>query len=271
MSFSVLTDVCVKCNMCVAECPTGLLVMKENGPAAGFGSCISCGHCVAVCPTGAIDYTVTPRAEQIPVGDYHMPDPETAEKFLRYRRSIRTFRDTPVPKELITRLLNVARMAPTGSNSQGVSYRVIQKKETLTAISDAVMDWMIGLGKENSRMRIYAHNAKRYNRTGRDFILHKAPALVLAISKDKLVERGRDNGHFALTYAELMAPSLGLGSCWSGFVEFCAQVGYEPLLQLLNLPDGYRVAGAIMVGYPKFKYHYMPERESLRVFFDEED
>jgi len=26
-----------------------------------------------------------------------------------------------------------------------------------------------------------------------------------------------------------------------------------------------------MVGYPKFKYRYMPERESLRVFFDEED
>ena len=50
------------------------------------------------------------------------------------------------------------------------------------------MDWMNGLGKENSRMRIYAYNAKRYNRTGRDFILHKAPALVLAISKDELIE-----------------------------------------------------------------------------------
>ena len=86
-----------------------------------------------------------------------------------------------------------------------------------------------------------------------------------------MIARGRDNGHFALSYAELMAPSLGLGSCWSGFVEFCAQVGYEPLLKLLNLPAGYRVAGAIMVGYPKFKYRYMPERESLRVFFDEED
>lgn len=271
MSFSVRTDVCIQCKMCVAECPTGLLVMKENGPAAGFGSCISCGHCVAVCPTNAIDYTVTPRADQIPVGDYQVPSPEEAEKFIRYRRSIRTFRDTPVSKAQITRLLNVARMAPTGSNSQGISYRVIQNKETLAAISEAVMDWMSGLGKENSRMRIYAYNAKRYNRTGHDFILHKAPALVLAISKDELIDRGRDNGHFALSYAELMAPSLGLGSCWSGFVEFCAQVGYEPLLKLLNLPAGYRVAGAIMVGYPKFKYRYMPERESLRVFFDEED
>lgn len=133
------------------------------------------------------------------------------------------------------------------------------------------MNWMSELGKENSRMRIYAYNAKRYNRTGRDFILHKAPALVLAIAKDELVERGRDNGHFALTYAELMAPSLGLGSCWSGFVEFCAQTGYEPLLELLGLPEGYRVAGAIMVGYSKYKYRYMPERAPLTVYFDEED
>lgn len=162
-------------------------------------------------------------------------------------------------------------MAPTGSNSQGISYRVIQNEETLHAISEAVMNWMSALGKENSRMRIYSYNAKRYNRTGRDFILHKAPVLVLAISKDKLVERGRDNGHFALTYAELMAPSLGLGSCWSGFVEYCAQAGYGPLLELLGVPDGYTVAGAIMVGYPKYKYRYMPEREPLTVYFDEED
>lgn len=271
MSFSVRTDVCIRCNMCVVECPTGLLVMKEEGPVAGRGSCISCGHCVAVCPTEAIDYTVTPRAAQLPVGTYTLPSAEEAAHFLRYRRSIRTFSDKPVPKELLTKLLDVARMAPTGSNSQGISYRVIQNKDTLQAISEAVMNWMSELGKENSRMRIYAYNAKRYNRTGRDFILHKAPALVLAIAKDELVERGRDNGHFALTYAELMAPSLGLGSCWSGFVEFCAQTGYEPLLELLGLPEGYRVAGAIMVGYSKYKYRYMPERAPLTVYFDEED
>lgn len=81
MSFSVRTDVCVRCNMCVAECPTGLLVMKEHGPEAGRGSCISCGHCVAVCPTKAIDYSVTPREEQLPVGDYRVPAPEEAEQF----------------------------------------------------------------------------------------------------------------------------------------------------------------------------------------------
>lgn len=272
MSFSVNTEVCIRCNMCVAECPTGLLKMSDNGPVAGRGSCIACGHCVAVCPTEAIDYDLTPRAEQTKIGDYTLPTPEEAERFMRYRRSIRIFKDKEVPKEDIMRLLKIASMAPTATNSQGISYRVIQDREQLQAISRSVMDWMHEMGKENGRMRLYAMNAERYNKTGRDFILHKAPALVLALSKDsgEIAQRGRDNGHFCLSYAELFAPTLGLGSCWSGFVEFCAQAGYEPVLEKLGLPDGYRVAGAIMVGYPQYKYRYMPEREPLQVFFDEE-
>lgn len=270
MNFSVRTEVCVRCNMCVAECPTGLLIMTDDGPAAGRGSCIKCGHCVAICPTEAIDYDLTPRAEQIKVGDYKVLTPEEAEQFMRYRRSIRIFKDKQVPKEDIMRLLDIARMAPTGSNRQGVSYRVIQDKETLTAISQHVMEWMHKMGKVNGRMRLYARNADRYNDTGRDFILHKAPALVLALSKATDTESGHDNGHFALTYAELFAPTLGLGTCWSGFVEFCAEAGYTPLLEALQLPEGYKVAGAIMVGYPQYKYRYMPEREPLEVFFDEE-
>ena len=41
MLFTVNTEVCTRCGLCVADCPTGLLVMTEDGPKTGKGGCIS--------------------------------------------------------------------------------------------------------------------------------------------------------------------------------------------------------------------------------------
>jgi nitroreductase len=77
--------------------------------------------------------------------------------------------------------------------------------------------------------------------------------------------RGRDNTHFALAYAELYAPTLGLGTCWAGFVESCAVAGYAPLLSLLPIPEKLQVTGGIMVGFPAIRYHRLPDRNPLQV------
>ena len=99
---------------------------------------------------------------------------------------------------------------------------------------------------------------------GRDFILRKAPHLIVATAPENL-PMGRDNARFSLAYAELFAPSLGLGTCWAGFVEMCAGAGHGPLLELFNLPDNRRVAGVIMAGYPQYSYRRLPERAPLQV------
>jgi hypothetical protein len=39
-----------------------------------------------------------------------------------------------------------------------------------------------------------------------------------------------ENARFALEYVELYATSLGLGTCWAGFVELAAGSNYQPLL-----------------------------------------
>lgn len=108
MNFTVNTEVCTRCGICVAECPTGLLVMTENGPQPDRGGCLKCGHCVAVCPTMALDYDMTPRAEQPVLPNQTTLSPDEAELFLRRRRSIRVYKDLPVPREDLVRLLNVA-------------------------------------------------------------------------------------------------------------------------------------------------------------------
>ena len=270
MLFTVNTEVCTRCGLCVADCPTGLLVMTDDGPVTGKCGCINCGHCVAVCPTNALDSDLTPRSEQVDITKEQKFTPEQAELFLRSRRSIRNYQNKPVPKDLILKVLDVARRAPTATNTQSISYIVIRNKETLLKISVLVLEWMHEQAKTVPIMRLYARSAQAEVDKGKEYILRDAPALVVAIGPKKDVHRTHDSGHSCLTYAELYAPTVGLGTCWAGFFEHAGESGYEPLMELLGVPDDKVVAGAILMGYPKVRYKNIVERNALEVTFDED-
>ena len=63
----------------------------------------------------------------------------------------------------------------------------------------------------------------------------------------------------ALTYLELAATSMGLGTCWAGYFNVTA-TSFPPMQEALALPPGHQAFGSMMVGYPKFSYHRLPLR-----------
>ena len=75
---------------------------------------------------------------------------------------------------------------------------------------------------------------------------------------------GAEDCALALDYLELFAPTLGLGTCWGGYL-YTAINQYPPLFETLGLPADHHVYGAMMVGYPKFKYQRLPRRNPPRV------
>jgi nitroreductase len=68
----------------------------------------------------------------------------------------------------------------------------------------------------------------------------------------------------ALSYMDLAAPSLGLGCCWAGFFMIAAG-SWPPLAEAFQLPEGHKSFGAMMVGYPKFRYQRLPERNEAKI------
>ena len=81
---------------------------------------------------------------------------------------------------------------------------------------------------------------------------------------DKDYPFGSEDCALALSYLDLYAPSLGLGACWGGFF-YSATNSYPPLFKALGLPADHKAYGAMMVGYPKFKYHRLPLRNATEV------
>ena len=64
----------------------------------------------------------------------------------------------------------------------------------------------------------------------------------------------------SLAYFDLAAMSFGLGCCWAGLFMMAAR-SWEPLGEFLNLPQHHHLHGAMMVGYPKFRFHRLPVRK----------
>ena len=62
----------------------------------------------------------------------------------------------------------------------------------------------------------------------------------------------------------MAAPSFGLGTCWAGFFQFAATF-WPPLKEALQLPEDHASFGAMMVGYPKYRYQRLPLRNDAQI------
>ncbi|MGV8983620.1 nitroreductase family protein [Clostridium sp.] len=260
---TVNEEKCIKCAQCIEACPAFVLKMGETIPEeVANTTCIACGHCVAICPTGAIDNQKTPLSKQLDGKEFPKLDADQAEHFLRSRRSIRTYKNKSVSRDKLTKLVDIARLAPTGSNSQGISFVVVEDTQLVKKAVELIIEML-----EHSPLNgAYKGLTSVYRETGVDPILRGAPNLIMTTA-DKDFAGGRGNSISSLTYLELFAPSLGLGTCWAGYFEYCASLKDSPLLKLFNIPEGKTITAAVMVGYPKYNYKRLVDRNPLEVTY----
>ncbi len=271
MSLFTINDItCTRCRICVKECPAQVIetATKKNVPSPISDAekfCIDCGHCVAVCPTGALTLDSMNPENCAVIQKELLPGDANIGELLKSRRSVRKFTDQPISHEILADLVDVARYAPTGSNKQQVHWTVFQKSEDVKHLSSLAVDWIKSLAGKIPDKTIVERMARISSSwdNGQDRILHDSPHLMVVHGQADLPSIQADC-IIALTYLELYASSKGLGTCWAGYLTAAANV-HEPLFEALNLPDGHKCFGAIMIGYPQYTYNLIPEREPDRV------
>lgn len=258
-------DLCIKCGLCAEICPNGVIGMSTEGPQTISQACIVCGHCTAICPTTALDHVKAPLNQQVSLDNYPVIQAKTAAAFLRSRRSIRKYKKDKIAKETVLQLLDIARFAPSGCNSQGLSYIVIENDEKLKKITEATIEWLEKQLADNIEwVKPFASLPEVYRKYGIDVVLRDAPSIIVAVAPQGFAV-AHDNARFSLEYVELYATSMGLGTCWAGFVELAVGSQYKPLLEAMQIPEGFIVGGAMMLGYPKHTFKRLVDRNPLKV------
>ncbi|MBU0734959.1 MAG: nitroreductase family protein, partial [Proteobacteria bacterium] len=249
---------CKKDGICVRECPMVIIKLKDGDGfpeivPGGEDICNSCGHCVAICPNGALNHARIPIESSPPIKKELEINEDEAVQFLRSRRSIRFFKKQPVEKEKLQRLIEIARYAPSGGNLQIVEWMVFTDPDRIKQIAERTVEWMRRvLEKAPQSLPPYFPLIVRAWDVGFNSVTWSAPVLVVASAPEQATT-GMVDVTLALSYLDLAAPKLGLGTCWAGLVKGALQAS-AAVRNVVGLPDGHPYYYPMMVGYPKPKY-----------------
>jgi len=211
---------------------------------------------MAVCISDALDITVSPFAGSLAIEASLLPSPDAVEHFLLSRRSIRTYKKRAVDHSTLKSILDVSRYAPSAHNGQPVHWLMVENRDEVKRLAGLVVDWM-------KELKIFPGLTRAWGQ-GQDKVLRGAPHLAIAHANPFSSEHPIEDCTLATAYLDLAAHSYGLGSCWAGFLVQAAQ-HYEPIVAALDLPENHQVYTALMLGYPKFRYRHIPQRDELKI------
>ena len=145
---------------------------------------------------------------------------------IKTRRSVRSYKPDPIPEEVLNRVLDAARIAPSGSNRQPWKFIVVKDEETKKKLIPA------------------CHNQSW---------IAEAPVIIVACAQELGYNRGGYMGSLsmvmdvtiAMTHLILAARAEGLGTCWIGAFN------NDELKKVLDIPPEYNVVAITPLGYPK--------------------
>ena len=258
-SIKINYGICTTCGACVNVCPNNIIERDiEASPVVHPGpECISCGHCISVCPTGAMSLETEPEEAGV-------ADPIILARHLKTRRSIRNWKDAPVTNEEVEELIRITAHAPSGCNIHPVKWVVINDPEKVKKFVTASAEFLRHVPQDNRMYSLAAGLLKKLD-AGNDVVCRNAPALLIAVTDPK-ENLGLVDSIISLTYADIYAPSIGLGTCWAGFVMIL--LGAFPQLQkVLGIPDGYKAQFALLAGHPRYTFKTIPPRDMPEIFW----
>ena len=146
---------------------------------------------------------------------------------IKTRRSIRSFSDKPVPRELIEEIIETGRAAPSAGNRQARDFFVITDTGTKQKIVEAAL--------------------------GQDFIARAPYVVVVCANEERIANPYRDRGVTLYCIQDASASvqnmllalhAKGLACCWIGAFD------EKAVSDIMSLPSHLRPVAILPIGYP---------------------
>jgi len=183
------------------------------------------------------------------------------ENAIYSRRTIRRFKPKSIPIDILKKLVDYARMAPSGMNIQGLEYIIISNSE-ITEKLFALLRWAAYLPED-----------KQVPEIGR-----RPTAFIVVLCNTKIKKNVDIDIGAAIENILLGAMKYGIASCWMGSID------RDKIRDLFTIPNHYIIKYVVSLGYPdeesivetfnnSFKYWkenntmHVPKRELNDIIF----
>ena len=258
LKFTIDHEFCTECGQCAADCPARIIDMVDGhptiSPEKALG-CYQCQHCFTVCPTGALSIHGLDPAKS-PAVQEQAVNPDDLEALIRSRRSIRHFLPEDVDAATIARLLSVTAEAPTACNIRPLHFCVIDNREKLAEIRSEIMEGLGRAVRENAlppQRAYFANFVSLWEEKQVDVLFRGAPHMLVVSAPPSSVAPVVDCT-IALSYFEIFAQSLGVGTLWCGLVRWAIDEMLPGMKSRLGIPDDHRIGYVMLFGKPAVHY-----------------
>ena len=171
----------------------------------------------------------------------------TTYETIALRRTIRRFQQTPIPEETIQRLIDVARLAPSGANLQPCEFVVVDDPELLKKIF-VHLRWAAYIAPDGNPPE------------GETPVCY----VVVLINTEHKKQGGEVDAAAAIMNILIAAQAEGVGSCWLGSID------REGIRMSLHIPDNCLVNAVVALGYPNEQPVVEEMKESVKYWKTED-
>lgn len=144
---------------------------------------------------------------------------------IRERKSVRKYKEDSIPEEVLFRVLEAARLAPSGKNLQPWKFIIVKDRTLKEELAEA---------------------------SAGQFFIAKAPVIIVACGfpdycyahMGRYMKSWSVDVTIAVEHLILVAQEEGLGTCWIGSFE------EQDVKSILNVPENVKVLALTPLGYP---------------------
>lgn len=166
-------------------------------------------------------------------------------KLILTRRSIRQFKPSPISRDILKKLVNSARLAPSGANLQPLEFVAIDDEELRNKLFSCLR-WAAYISPEGNP------------KAGCEPTAYVVILVNLDIRKSG---SERDVGA-AVENMILTAWEKRIGSCW------IANADTNRIQKMLKIPENYKVDSVLALGYPDEKPRTEKMKDSVKYWKD---
>lgn len=262
LNFQLNKEKCVKCSLCIKDCIVKIIKPDADGyPTVNDENyCIGCQHCLAICPKGAISVFDKKPEDVSFVTD--KPSAEQMETLIKSRRSCRHFKQENLDNETLEKLKDIINWAPTGVNFRNLHFSIVENIDTMKEIKSKIYNKLKFILKF---VPIKGHfsSYKKAIMADEDVIFRNAPHMIIVSTNQKAPCKDIDP-IIALSYFELYAQSLGLGTLWCGLAYMALPISKE-VMHKLEIPKSHKLSYVMLFGKPDINYKRAVQPDKYKI------
>lgn len=250
------TALCTGCGQCAENCAVHAIVANGDGTyRCNTDWCFACGQCVAICPVGAPSMPGLEPPIPYESAAFDL-NPAVLLNAMRFRRSIRRFTGEKLTRQELETLLEAGRCAPTSSNSQTVSFVVLDQQ--FEQMRPVIWKSFARFAQEKGRKLLVRRYETYLRHPQEPDTLFYGGNQMIAVTSQRPID-----GALALANMELMAHAMGLGALYCGFAAAAIEAD-QTLREYFGVTEERHLDGCLIVGHTQLRFHRTAPRNPVQ-------